>query len=660
MVKLSDSITIRGMEVKNRLGFAPMLTSSSDLEGRPTEKTYRAYEQKARGGAGLITYEAAMVDPWLRGTTSAVIGRDENMPAYRKMTELVHQYDVKFGMQLNKLGLITYTIASQYGFFGFPVIGPSKVDMIHSTSGFAELSPTWATTIKERKLEIKELSVKEIETIQEHFAAGAKRAIDVGFDFVEIHSAHGTLPSAFLTPYNNKRTDKYGGSLEKRCQFITELVPKVRKSIGEIPPILVRISGDELVDDGNKIEDTIKIAKILEKIGVDCIDVSQGVILRSPYGIEIPSYVERGSYIHLAEAIKEVVNVPVIGVGGINDPRMADRFIQEGKADIIYMGRQIYCDSETPNKYFNNQLDDIKHCIGCLQSCRSVCIYDAYSGQNYQELIPSTEKKKIIILGGGIAGLEAARVSKLRGHEVELFEKSDKIGGLIPLVAKEYKKEEFMNIVNYLEIQLKKLQVPIHLNQELTKEGISRLNPDILVIATGTEATLPTKFKDNPNVITQDEAILKTKELGKNIVVWGLNAYWKGGLETVLTLNEEGYNVKALMGSNTTVGSLIIQNISRRLWILQYLKKNKIPVYSKAKLMDVTKEGVRFFDADKKEIFIEADSLIYCGSRVSEGKKIKKALEGVAPEIVLIGDCKRPRDVQAALTDAQNFARNLK
>ncbi len=659
MVKISDPITIRNMQVKNRFGFPPMLTSSSDLEGNPTDKTYRAYEQKARGGVGLMTYEATMVDPWMRGGTSAVIGRDENIPAYKKMTELVHKHNVAFGMQLNKQGLIFFTIAALYNFFGIPAIGPSKVDLLHSTSGFQELAPAWENTVKERNLEIKELSVKEIENIQQLYAAGAKRAIEAGFDYIEVHSAHGTLPSAFLTPYNNKRTDNYGGSLEKRCQFIIETVQKIRKSIGEIPPIFVRISADELVYDGLRIEDSVKIAKILEKNGVDCIDVSQGVILRSPFGIEIPSYVERGSFINLAAAIKKAVDIPVIGVGGINDPQMAARFIEEGKVDIIYMGRQLICDPETPSKYFNNQFDDIKYCIGCLQSCGSVCIYDAYSGQNYQELTPSAQKKRIIILGAGIAGLEAARVSKLRGHEVEIFEKSDKIGGLMPLIAKEYKKQEFMNISNFLEIQLKKLKVPIHLNKDLTKDEINKLKPDILVIATGTEATLPVKFKDNPNVITQDEAILKNKPMGKNIVVWGLDAYWKGGAETVLTLNEEGYNIKALMGSNTVVASIILACTGRRIWILQYLKNNKIPIYTKAKLIDVMDNGVKFFDADENEHFIEADTLVYCGSRVSDGKKLRDEFKGVAPEIVLIGDCKRPRDVKAALEDAQTFARKL-
>jgi len=491
------------------------------------------------------------------------------------------------------------------------------------------------------------------------YASGAKNAIDAGFDYVMVHSGHGTLPQSFLTPYFNRRTDKYGGSVEKRCTFIKETVAKIRKSIGDEPPILVRFSADELVHDGNKIENSIEIAQIMEKAGVDCLDVTQGIILRSPFGITIPSYCKPGCFIHLAEEIKKHVSIPVMGVGGVNDPRMAAQFIEEEKADIINMGRQLICDAETPNKYFEGRIDDIKRCIGCLMSC-GTCVYDAYSGLNYQELTPSTEKKKIVVLGGGIAGMEAARVAKLRGHEVELYEKADKLGGLIPLLAKEFGKERYIQISDFLETQIHKLGIPVSLNRELTKDEITSLNPDILILATGSEATIPVNLKNKSNVLTQDESILKNKTMGKNIVVWGLNAFWRGGLESVVSLAEEGYNIKAFMGSEAGVGQVIAAAAGRRFWIMRYLRDLKVPIYTNAKLLDVTSEGVKFLDKDKNEQFIKADSLVYCGSRITEGNALKEKFEGVAPEIKLIGDCNGPRDIQAAMTDAQKFIRSLK
>ena len=659
MIKLRDSITIRNMEVKNRFGFPPCLTNSSDEEGRPTQRSINGYEVKARGGVGIMTYEAAMVDSWAKGTGGANIGSDENIPAYKKLTDIVHKYGTKIGMQINKAGMIGFTFSALGDIFIPSNIGPSSIDVLHATSAYDLLLPTWwSDKIKTKNLKVRELSVNEISGIQDLYAAGAKRAIQAGFDYVMVHSAHGTLPCSFLSPYFNRRTDKYGGSIEKRCQFIKEIVAKIREAIGDIPPIMVRISADELVHDGNRIEDSIEIAKQLEKAGVDAIDVSQGIILRSPFGITIPTYCEYGCYIHLPDAIKNAVNIPVFGVGNINNPKMADDFIQQGKADIINMGRQLICDPDTPNKYFNGQIDDIKRCIGCLQSC-GTCVYDIYSGLDYQELTPSSDLKKIIVLGAGIAGMEAARVLKLRGHEVKVYEKSNKIGGLMPLLAAEYKKERFMLMVNWLDTQLRKLSIPVHLNKDLTREEIEALNPDILVLATGSKATVPVKLKGNQNVITQDESILKSKPVGKNVVIWGLDAFWKGGLETVTTLGEQGYNVKALIGSNTIVGQLLMANAGRRMYLLRYLRKNKIPVYTRAKLLDVTKEGVKFLDGNQEEQLIDADTLIYCGSRIANGKKLKEKFEGAVPKIILIGDCSAPRDIKEAMADAQRFARSL-
>ncbi len=659
MPKISDPITIRDMEVKNRFGFPPMLTSSSDAEGRPTQRTITGYEVKASGGVGIMTYEAAQVDPWAKGAMGANIGNDENIPAYKNLTDIVHKYGTKIGMQINKMGMIGYTFGAMMGVFAPANIGPSSIGVGHASSAFEFMLPAWGETIRSKNLKVRELTIEEISGIQDLYAAGAKRVIKAGFDYVMVHSAHGTLPCSFLSPYFNHRTDKYGGTIEKRCQFIKETVAKMREAIGDIPPIMVRISADELVHDGNRIEDSIEIAKQLEKAGVDAIDVSQGIILRSPFGITIPPYCEYGCYIHLPEAIKKAVNIPVMGVGNINDPRMADEFIQQGKADIINMGRQLICDPDTPNKYFNDEVDDIKRCIGCLQSC-GTCVYDIHSGLDYQELTPSGELKKIVVLGAGIAGMEAARVLKLRGHAVDIYEKSDKVGGLMPLLAAEYKKERFMLMVDWLETQLKKLEVPVYLNRELTREQVEASNPDILVLATGSEATIPVKLKDKPNVITQDESILKSKPMGKNVVIWGLNAFWKGGLETVTTLREQEYNIKALMGSNTIVGQLLMANAGRRMYLLRYLRDKKIPVYTKAKLLDVTEEGVKFLDENQEEQFIEADTLVYCGSRIANGKSLKEKFEGTAPEIVLIGDCKRPRDIKQAMADAQKFARSLK
>ncbi|MFX1525858.1 MAG: FAD-dependent oxidoreductase, partial [Promethearchaeota archaeon] len=471
---------------------------------------------------------------------------------------------------------------------------------------------------------------------------------------------HGTLYHDFISPFYNQRTDEYGGSLENKFRFAKETIEKIRKGMGDEPPLFFRISGDSLTKEGIQLDDAVKNAQMYEKLGVDCIDVSMGVNVRTPQGITPPSYIPQGGFIHLAAAVKEAVNVPVIGVGRITSLKMADQFVQQGKADIIYLGRQLICDPESANKYFNGQIEDIKICFACTAACGAgVCVYDPYTGPFQKDIVPTNNPKKILILGGGIAGMEAARICAIRGHSVELYEKSDKLGGLIHTLAAEYKKEEYINLPNWIQHQLNKLKVPIHLNKELGKDEILSMSPDVLVFAIGTTATLPVKYKDNANVVTQDEAILKSKPIGKNLVIWGLDTYWRGGVETAITLIEQGYNVKALIGSANVMGSSIRGLSGRYLWIYEYFKEKKLPLIYNSKLEDVTDKGVKYIDNNGNEQFIEADTLVFCGSRITQKNALEKEFEGTIPKIVFIGDCNQPRDIREAMTDAHNFAREI-
>ena len=658
MPRITDPLKIRNMEIKNRLGFPPMM-SGSISNGVPGKNFYNVYEPIAKGGAGIITVEATSTDP-MNNPIQPCLGLDANIPEFKKFTDKIHEYGAKIGIQFAHggiLGLMMIAIMK----FPMPVWGPSKVDPVVASSAYDLINPNWREDLAKTGFkEIHEITVEEMDGVGNRFAAAAKRAIDAGFDYVEVHSAHGTLFHDFLSPYYNQRTDEYGGSWENKTRFVRETVAKIRDKIGD-HPIFVRISAEELLDDGLKVEDQKKVAVLLEKAGVDCIDVSQGIQVRKPEGINIPTYIPPGGFIHYPEAIKTVVNIPVIGVGNIVDPAMADRFIQEGKADIIYMGRQLITDPETPNKFFSGRTDDIKHCIGCQIGCGGVCVLNPYERHAYKELIPTEDPKKIVILGAGIAGMELALIAKLRGHNVEIYEKSDKVGGLMHILAAEYKKEQFMNIVNYQKIQLKKLNVPIQFNRELTSEEIKKLDCDVLVFAVGTEAVLPVKYKDHPNVITQDEAISKSKPIGKDVVIWGLDTYWKGGAETAITLREQGYNIKAIAGSEKLLAGIITQArlTGRVTWIHQYFKDNKIPQFKEAKLIDVTGKAVIIQDSEGKEHEIKADTLVHIGGRTTPKNTLEKEFKDVGFKVEFVGDCKTPKDIQAAIKDAQTLARAI-
>ena len=658
MARVTDPLQIRNMEIKNRLGFPPMM-SGSISNGIPGKNFYNVYEPIAKGGVGIITVEASSTDP-MNTPISPCLGLDENIPAFKEFTDRIHKYGTKIGIQFAHGGILTLMFIAMMR-MNMPVWAPSSVDPVVASDAYELINPNWRKDLEKTGFkEIHAMTAEEMDGVGNRFAAAAKRAIDAGFDYVEIHSAHGTLYHDFLSPYYNQRTDEYGGSWENKTRFLRETVAKIRDKIGD-HPIFVRISADELVKDGLKVEDQQQAVQFIEKAGVDVIDVSQGIQVRTPEGINIPTYTPPGGFIHHAEAIKKVVNIPVIGVGCITDVKMADDFIQQEKADIIYMGRQLITDPETPNKYFNGQLDDIKYCIGCQIGCGSVCVLNPFERHNYQELVPTEEPKKIVVIGAGIAGMELARVAKLRGHDVEVYEKSDKVGGLMHVVAAEYKKEQFMNIVKYQKTQLKKLHVPIHLNTELTNQEIKDLDCDVLVFAVGTEATIPVKFKDNPNVLTQDEAVMKTKSIGKNVVIWGLDTYWKGGAETAITLREQGYNIKAIAGNEKVLAGIITQArlTGRVTWIHHYFKENKIPMYKNAKLIDFSDNKVLLHDSDDNEHVIEADTLVYCGARTTPKNTLEKEFENVGFKIEFIGDCNKPRDIQAAIRDAQTLARNI-
>lgn len=658
MPKLSDPITIRNMEVKNRVGYPPMMSSSSDGQGRPTEGNILVYEQKAKGGTGILTYEATTIDPQAPiGGTQPNIGRKENIPAFQQLTNRVHKYGAKIGVQIVHGGIL--------GFMGVPwgfkrIFAPSRVNEATAASAYHALYPDWPQYIKDNDIQIVPLTKDMIIMIEDQMGQAAGNAIQAGFDYVEVHSTHGTLYHDFISPFYNQRTDEYGGPLENKFRFAKETIGKMRKAMGDDPPIIFRISGDSLTKEGIQLEDAIKNAQMYEKLGVDCIDVSMGINVRTPQGITPPSYIPQGGFIHLAAAVKEVVDVPVIGVGRITSLKMADHFVQQGKADIIYLGRQLICDPDSANKYFNGQIEDIKTCFACTAACGAgVCVYDPYTGPFQKDIIPTNNPKKILILGGGIAGMEAARICVTRGHSIELYEKSDKLGGLMHTLAAEYKKEEYMSLPNWIQLQLKKLKVTIHLNKELSKEDIVSLNPDVLVFAIGTTATVPVKYKERANVLTQDEAILKSKPLGKNIVIWGLDTYWRGGVETAITLLEQGYNVKAIIGQDDVMARSIRGLSGRYLWIYEYFKEKKVPLIYKSKLEDVTDSGVKYIDSKGEIQFMKADSLVFCGSRITQKNALEKEFKGIIPKIVFIGDCNQPRDIREAMKDAHDFARDI-
>jgi NADPH-dependent 2,4-dienoyl-CoA reductase/sulfur reductase-like enzyme len=487
---------------------------------------------------------------------------------------------------------------------------------------------------------------------------------------VELHCAHGgaTLYCSFISPFYNRREDEYGGNWENRLRFPSETIKKMREAVGPDYPIFARIDADELLGErGITVEGTVNFTvPALEEAGVSCFDVSQGSILHSPEGITIPLYYPRGCFIHNSAAVKKAAKVPVIGVGRIVDLDMAEKFLREGKADIIYMGRQLTSDPETPNKYAEGRDDEIRKCIGCLEGCGTPCTINYDIAPGSIPLTSADDKKKVLVIGGGVAGMEAARVSALRGHKVTLIEKGAELGGTVAALALDPLAAEFRNIVDYLGVQMRKLDIDVRVCKEAGPDEIEELNPDVVIVATGASLRMPDTAKDKPGVIDHVVALKQRSEIGQRVVIWGLMY----GAEFAISLAEEGKDVTLIgeAGEDTLASHA---SMNRRWWIVRKLVDTnfvrEVPeaailsnpkVLYHIKVEEIGSEGIAVTDRQGKMSVLPFDTLI-----ISRGREKNDALfeqiKGKAPEVHKIGDCSAAAHIQQAIQTANEVARKI-
>jgi len=521
---------------------------------------------------------------------------------------------------------------------------------------------------------VEEVTIEYLEQQVQEFAAAAKILKETGIDCVELHCAHGgaTLCCSFISPFYNHRTDKYGGNWENRLRFPTDILRAMRAAVGDDYPLFARMDADELLgEEGITVPDAQKyIAPALVEAGADCLDVSQGSIVHSPHGITIPVYYERGCFIDNAAAIKEVVDVPVIGVGSILDMDMAERFLQEGKADIIYMGRQVTCDTDTPNKYFEGRPEDIRLCIGCHAGCGRPCAINYDIQDDPIPLIPAEKTKNVLILGGGVAGMEAARIAATRGHQVMLFEKSGELGGMVANLGLNPLTGEFGNVTRYLSTQMGKLGVDVRVCKDASADEIIGMKPDVVILAAGSTATIPDVAEGKFGVLTHGEALRQRRAIGQKVIVWGFF-----GAELAIALAEEGKDVILLGRSGEgSLGSDIAG--VRRLYLVKKLTDLNVVrgtpegqrMSNPEVLYNVTVEEIadgnitlRAGDNTDRNRAIPYDTIILSrrfGERKSNDSLFSE-LEEKLPEVYKIGDCAQVRTIKDAIWTANEVARKI-
>jgi 2,4-dienoyl-CoA reductase-like NADH-dependent reductase (Old Yellow Enzyme family)/thioredoxin reductase len=599
--------------------------------------------ERAKGGVGLIIVESMYMDPLGRGHIRQLgIYDDKLIPGLRRLTDAVHAYGAKVASEPMSCGRETSSYITGSQPYGASTI-PCKV----LAGGEAP----------------RELTVSEVKELVNGFGEAARRSVEAGFDLIEIHGAHGYIINQFLSPFTNKRTDEYGGSFKKRMRFPLEVVARVREVVGDDFPLAYRMSGEEKIEGGLTIDDMVGFSQELEQAGIDLIDVSAG-IYESVVWVVQPMAFPRGCLIDLGARIKEKVRIPVSIVGRINHPQLAEEILADGKADFIAIGRALHADPYWPLKAQEGRVEDIRICPACM-SCSDqlatnlpiTCAINPEAGNERDLAIkPAPRKKKVLVVGAGPSGMEAARVADLRGHQVILFEKRDRVGGQLHYASSAHHKKEFEEVIRFLEVQLKKSGVNIRLDTEVTPALIRETNPDAVIIATGATPALPfTPGVDKPHVhvavdVLDNRATLK----GKTAIIGGGLV----GLETALFLLENGVSPLIITEPTDKLGG----NIGLRTgWFIRNEVTNHPDIDVR---METTVEEIRNdsivvqHKGDVEELKVR-NVVLAVGMRSNDMLAEELRAEETTGELYVIGDCSIPRTMKEAFEEAAIAARRV-
>ena len=642
---LFSPIQIGTTTVKNRVFMPPISTNLAD-KGYVTDELVEHYAARAKGGVGLIITEVTTVEPtyiYLPGDMS--ICDDSYIPGWKKLTDAVHKYGAKILPQLFHPAYMAFPIP------GTPqLIAPSNVGPY-----YAKEAPR-AVTIEELKVIIRQ------------FGEAAFRVKQAGGDGVEIHAAHAHgLLGGFLSPLYNKRTDAYGGDIHGRLRLTLEVIEEVRKMCGKDFIIDVRISGDEYTDGGQNLNDAVYVAKQLEKAGVDFIHVSGGTTIMRGSSIPAPG-TPMGSHSKVGEEIKKQVSIPVATVGRITEPWFAEELIANGKADICMIGRANLCDPEFVQKACEGREDEIRPCIGCLRCLNGImfgkrvaCTVNPSLELENEDNIPAAqEKKQVLVIGGGPAGMEAAFVAKKRGHEVVLCEKSDSLGGLVKLAAVPIAKQELTKVIQYMERKLIREGVEIRLNCEVTEEMLKNEFAGYEVIAgTGADPIVVNAFTAFKHCVTADDILAGKAFAGRKVVVIG------GGSVGCETADYLAPLVNDLFPRNREIillemadGIMLQESGPGRSLLTQRMMKKGIQIHCKAKVEKVEAEKIYYTENGEEHCISDADTLVLAmGYRPD--LKLEETLKKANVSYHLIGDAKKVGNIKDAITEGYQIAREI-
>ena len=654
-------VEIGGITAKNRVVMAPMQTNlSGNTEGEINERIIRYYMERAKGGVGTIVVGASAVD-WdtcKSPVNQKNISFDRHLPGWAALNDEMQSYGVRTFVQIHHAGR---------------QMAPHFLDA-NQEPEVPDRDPISASDVPEKFMgnTPRPMETEEVEAMVERFGDAALRVKRAGFDGVMLHGAHGYLIEQFMSPYTNRRDDKYGGSFENRLRFPKEVIRDVREKVGDEYPVALRISVEEYVEEGYHLDEGVRICEELEAEGIDWLDITAGIYETMPT-IFYPFAQEEAYRIHHAAAVREAVDVPVSGVGKIRSPETAERILREGQADMVSIARSLLADPEWPKKSRDGRLDEIRHCISCnyctqrlFEDKPAACAVNPVMGREIrynEELAPVDDPLDVVVVGGGPAGMEAAWRSAGRGNDVTLFDDGAELGGHLLIASIPPEKDSLERLLEWEQRKVAETDgIDVRLGERAGVDDIVEMQPDVVAVATGSSPSL-SGVAGSGLEFAADDVLSGAVDVspGEDVVVIGGGVL---GCETALYLIEAGHEVVMLTAESdiaTDAEPIYQMHLREKLTGQQNLPiesvEDSVTIYTDADPQRVD-DGTLTFAIDGNEESVGFDKLVSAVGYESNDELVGGLWDENVNAVVL-GDAKRPGELADAIKDGYDFARNV-